>query len=181
MIQAFDLDGVLCVAPPKRGKRWGAMNGSERRAAKRADLEWYRSAAKLHSPSGAFHVISARKFEPDVFEATLQWLFQHFGEERILSINLLNGPRTVVNVIRFKSRVLEGIGATVFTEDNRAILAGIRRACPEVALREFHEGWEGPLPFLEAPARPSCPSEGQLLPDGSEAAKTAFQAPAKRL
>jgi hypothetical protein len=44
MIVSYDMDGVLALNPPPNIKKWGHMNGDERRARKEFLYDWYNSA-----------------------------------------------------------------------------------------------------------------------------------------
>jgi hypothetical protein len=125
MIVSYDMDGVLALNPPPNIKKWGHMNGAERRARKEFLYDWYSSAEPLYKPTeDKFHVISARKKDQRTCEITMNWLNKYFPG-RIISLSLLNVPRTVNNVVKFKNDAINSIGAVEHTEDNKKVLKGI--------------------------------------------------------
>jgi hypothetical protein len=127
MIVSYDMDGVLALNPPPNIKKWGHMNGAERRARKEFLYDWYNSAEPLYKPTeDKFHVISARKKDQRTWEITMNWLNKYFPE-RVISLSLLNVPRTVNNVVKFKNDAINSIGAIEHTEDNKKVLRGISK------------------------------------------------------
>lgn len=126
---AFDLDGVLAAKPPERGKKWGKMNGDERQKWRDFLLRWYSQASVLIRPKKEnFIVITARKNNPEVIEATNAWFKESFGF--IPTIFFLDGARTTENVIKFKAKILEENGINLYFEDNLAILKGLKKLLP---------------------------------------------------
>jgi len=127
MIVSYDMDGVLALNPPPNIKKWGHMNGAERRARKEFLYDWYSSAELLYKPTeDKFHVISARKKDQRTWEITMNWLNKYFPG-RVISLSLLNVPRTVNNVVKFKNDAINSIGAIEHTEDNKKVLRGISK------------------------------------------------------
>jgi hypothetical protein len=127
MIVSYDMDGVLALNPPPNIKKWGHMNGDERRARKEFLYDWYSSAELLYKPTeDKFHVISARKKDQRTWEITMNWLNKYFPG-RVISLSLLNVPRTVNNVVKFKNDAINSIGAVEHTEDNKKVLRGISK------------------------------------------------------
>ncbi len=127
MIVSYDMDGVLALNPPPNIKKWGHMNGDERRARKEFLYDWYSSAELLYKPTeDKFHVISARKKDQRTWEITMNWLNKYFPG-RVISLSLLNVPRTVNNVVKFKNDAINSIGAIEHTEDNKKVLRGISK------------------------------------------------------
>jgi hypothetical protein len=127
MIVSYDMDGVLALNPPPNIKKWGHMNGAERRARKEFLYDWYSSAELLYKPTeDKFHVISARKKDQRTWEITMNWLNTYFPG-RVISLSLLNVPRTVNNVVKFKNDAINSIGAIEHTEDNKKVLRGISK------------------------------------------------------
>lgn len=127
MIVSYDMDGVLALNPPPNIKKWGHMNGDERRARKEFLYDWYSSAELLYKPTeDKFHVISARKKDQRTWEITINWLNKYFPG-RVISLSLLNVPRTVNNVVKFKNDAINSIGAIEHTEDNKKVLRGISK------------------------------------------------------
>jgi len=127
MIVSYDMDGVLALNPPPNIKKWGHMNGAERRARKEFLYDWYSSAELLYKPTeDKFHVISARKKDQRTWEITMNWLNKYFPG-RVISLSLLNVPRTVNNVVKFKNDAINSIGAVEHTEDNKKVLRGISK------------------------------------------------------
>jgi len=145
-VVAFDMDGVLAVKPVLTGPAWGKLNGEQRKARKQTLLEHYMAAAPLLRPSGQFHVITARKSEVEVVEVTLSWLKRHYPDQ-VTQVHFLSEARTIVNVVSFKKRVLDKIGANEFTEDNRAVLRGLAAAGTSAHLWFWKEGMAEPVEF----------------------------------
>jgi predicted RNA binding protein with dsRBD fold (UPF0201 family) len=56
----------------------------------------------------------------------MNWLNKYFPG-RVISLSLLNVPRTVNNVVKFKNDVINSIGAIEHTEDNKKVLKGISK------------------------------------------------------
>jgi hypothetical protein len=139
MIIAYDLDGVLCVKPEASPKKWGMMKKAERDERKRSLLEHYSKADRLLNPDCRFHVITARKNDELTRSATEMWLKHHFGD-RIISVSMLNESRTVENVVKHKSDAIRMLGVEEFTEDNKAVLKGIRKLNPTIRLYFWEQG-----------------------------------------
>lgn len=132
---AYDLDGVLAEVPPASlfTKKWGRMNGEERRTRGEQLLAHYSRARLLHRPvEERFVVVSARKNAEDVATTTSTWLAFQGVEPH--GLYLLDRARTLRNVIDFKVSVLRQVGAVEFTEDNRQVLAGVARLLPGLKL-----------------------------------------------
>lgn len=134
MIVSYDMDGVLALNPPPNIKKWGHMNGAERKARKEFLYDWYNSAELLYKPTeDKFHVISARKKEQRTWEITMNWLNKYFPG-RVISLSLLNVPRTVNNVVKFKNDAINSVGAVEHTEDNKKVLRGISKINKNIKL-----------------------------------------------
>ncbi|NBP55469.1 hypothetical protein EBU71_02815 [bacterium] len=134
MIVSYDMDGVLALNPPPNIKKWGHMNGAERKARKEFLYDWYNSAEPLYKPTeDKFHVISARKKDQRTWEITMNWLNKYFPG-RVLSLSLLNVPRTVNNVVKFKNDAINSVGAVEHTEDNKKVLKGILKINKNIKL-----------------------------------------------
>lgn len=134
MIVSYDMDGVLALNPPPNIKKWGHMNGAERKARKEFLYDWYNSAELLYKPTeDKFHVISARKKDQRTWEITMNWLNKYFPG-RVISLSLLNVPRTVNNVVKFKNDAINSIGAVEHTEDNKKVLRGISKINKNIKL-----------------------------------------------
>jgi hypothetical protein len=148
MIVSYDIDGVLAAQPPPNEKKWGHMNGEERRARKEFLYDWYSNAERLLLPKeDKFYAISARKREPRVFNITKDWLNKYYSE-RVLSFHLLGDPRTVENVVRFKSQTVLDLEVQRHYEDNKKVLRGMRKLLPsEIELYFWENGMEQPVPF----------------------------------
>ena len=129
-MKAYDLDGVIAEKPPKAAKRWGRMNGAERRARKESLLAWYRSAGCLRTITSEDVVITARKAEPMIISATREWFYRTHGF--CPTIEFLDRSRTIKNVVEFKAAMLEKHGVTEFYEDNKVVLRGIHKLSPTV-------------------------------------------------
>lgn len=145
---AYDLDGVLAVKPTLTGPAWGKLNGEQRKARKQTLLEHYMAAAPLLRPEGRFYVITARKSDTDVVEVTLSWLKRHYPDQ-VIHVHFLSEARTIANVVSFKKRVLDSLGASEFTEDNRAVLRGLAAAGTTARLWFWKEGMTEPVVFGE--------------------------------
>ena len=126
MILGYDFDGVLAEGPPPNVKKWGLMNGAERNARKVSVLEHYRNAKQLFKPSGQFHVITARKGEPEIIQVSKQWLIDKLPGQ-VLGVHFLKGSRTVENAGIFKYSVIKEQNITHFYEDNIKVLKVIRK------------------------------------------------------
>lgn len=124
---AYDLDGVLAVAPAPNVKKWGLMKGPERVARVAALEEHYRTVTRILNPQERFSVISARK--ESTRAVTEDWLRQQYGE-RVIKVWLLSVARSVENVVEFKSGILNNFGFQKFTEDNLPVLRAIARRTP---------------------------------------------------
>jgi hypothetical protein len=148
MIVSYDIDGVLAAQPPASEKRWGKMNGDERKERKSFLNDWYRNAEWLLIPlEEKFHTISARKLEPAIYNITEKWLSDRYGE-RVLSINMLRENRTVENVVKFKSNVILELGIERHYEDNKKVLRGMRKLLPSsVELYFWEKGMTIPVSF----------------------------------
>lgn len=134
MIVSYDMDGVLALNPPPNIKKWGHMNGIERKVRKEFLWDWYNSAELLYKPTeNKFHVISARKKDQRTWEITMNWLNKYFPG-RVISLSLLNVPRTVNNVVKFKNDAINSIGAVEHTEDNKKVLKGILKVNKNIKL-----------------------------------------------
>lgn len=134
MIVSYDMDGVLALNPPPNIKKWGHMNGAERKARKEFLYDWYNSAELLYKPTeDKFHVISARKKDQRTWEITMNWLNKYFPG-RVISLSLLNVPRTVNNVVKFKNDSINSVGAVEHTEDNKKVLRGISKINKNIKL-----------------------------------------------
>ena len=134
MIVSYDMDGVLALNPPPNIKKWGHMNGAERKARKEFLYDWYNSAELLYKPTeDKFHVISARKKDQRTWEITMNWLNKYLPG-RVISLSLLNVPRTVNNVVKFKNDAINSVGAVEHTEDNKKVLRGISKINKNIKL-----------------------------------------------
>lgn len=143
---AYDLDGVLAQSPPSSPKKWGHMKGDERRMRKLELLHWYSKAAILFNPPEQFfYIVTARKADSIIRDVTYLWLKQNFPG-RIKGVHHLKVSRSLENVIKFKTEILIQIKATEFTEDNVAVVAGVRKALPAVYTWLFKDGKKLPDP-----------------------------------
>lgn len=129
---AYDLDGVLAEKPPASEKKWGKMRGEERVARKRYLVDHYRHAKRILCPMGGGSiVISARKEEPEVRQATLAWFLENYGTT--YKLYLLSNSRSVENVIAFKTDVLKrNPQVKYYYEDNKKILTGLKKNLPHI-------------------------------------------------
>ena len=137
---AYDLDGVLAVQPPKREKTWGKMKGPERKAHLEWLVRWYKDAPPIHKPrEAAFLVITARKDNPEVRQATEDWLRRTFPS-RVYKLFMLQESRSIKNVLRFKSRILMEHNIEDYVEDNREVVKGLRPLVPWCRIWHFKNG-----------------------------------------
>lgn len=148
MIVSYDIDGVLAEQPPPNSKKWGRMNGSERRERKDFLYDWYANAGKLIEPiEPKFYAISARKREPRIYEITKDWLNKYYGD-KIISFHLLGVSRSVANVVKFKSDTVLELGVSRHYEDNKKVLRGMRKVLPpEIELYFWERGMNLPILF----------------------------------
>jgi hypothetical protein len=144
----YDIDGVLTSKPLPSVKKWGKMNGVERRAHKLGLLKQYKAAEPLLIPNEPFIAISARKDEPTVRAITTDWLIERYGD-LVLKVFLLPTSRSIENVVNFKNAVIVGNNITVFTEDNKKVLKGLAQASCPASLYFWEEGMDLPIPFPE--------------------------------
>jgi hypothetical protein len=145
---SYDIDGVLATQPPANEKKWGHMDGTERRARKEFLYDWYANAEKLIEPAETeFFAISARKREPRIHTITKDWLNKYYGT-RVLAFYLLGTSRTVENVVKFKSETVLELGVQRHYEDNKKVLRGMRKILPpEVELYFWEKGMAEPIIF----------------------------------
>lgn len=150
MIVSYDIDGVLAEQPPANEKKWGHMNGAERKARKEFLYDWYDNAEKLIEPAeDQFYAISARKRQPRIHTITKDWLHKYYGD-RIISFHLLGEPRTVENVVRYKTETVLSLGVQRHYEDNKKVLRGMRKLLPpEIELYFWEKGMGLPIPFIK--------------------------------
>lgn len=150
MIVSYDIDGVLAEQPPPNAKKWGHMNGEERRARKEFLHDWYTNAGKLIIPKEAtFHTISARKREPRIYNITKAWMDANYPDQ-VLSITLLDNTRTVENVVKYKAQTVLDLGVQRHYEDNKKVLRGMRKILPpEVELYFWEKGMTEPVLFVK--------------------------------
>ena len=152
MTVAYDLDGVLCEAPPANHKPWRKMKGPERAAHQDMLKDWYGKAKGLYWPTErAFHVITARSEANRAI--TERWLARHFGGKNareVVELHMFSGARTIANVVEYKARVLKRIKATDYSEDNRDVVRALRRAVPECRVWHYKNG-QMLLDYREAP------------------------------
>jgi hypothetical protein len=135
----YDMDGVLAQGPNPSKKPWRFMSGVERAGYKNDLLYAYEKAHPLLIPKDpSFVVISARKDNADVRSVTDKWL-KRYGE-RVSGVYLLKVSRSLENVISFKSQIINELGLTDFTEDNPAVVKGLRTFCPKTRIWLYKEG-----------------------------------------
>lgn len=125
--KAFDLDGVLADKPPFSEKKWGRMNGAERKARKQYLLYFYANAKPLIKWDGESVVITSRKMEAS--NITVEWFLKYYN--KIPKIYFLNESRNIENVVEFKAEYLKLHKITDFYEDNKKVLAGLKKVYPE--------------------------------------------------
>lgn len=134
---AYDFDGVLAEAPPHPAKKWGYMNGGERRVHRAMLLEHYASARALIAPeTRTFAVITARsRWAQNVSEA---WLARYYPAR--WELFMLDEARTIRNVVAFKAKCLRELAATDFAEDNVTVVRALRRAVPHCRVWLYRNG-----------------------------------------
>jgi hypothetical protein len=129
MINGYDLDGVLAVAPPLATKPWNRMNAAERASRREFLVIWYKCAKPLITPSDMkFVVITARKDVPEVRRATERWLKKYFPKQTI-RLYMLKEARTMVNNVNFKAEVIRREKLLTFVEDNIQVVRELRKRC----------------------------------------------------
>ena len=148
MIVSYDIDGVLAAQPPANDKKWGHMNGAERKARQKFLYNWYMAAERLLEPTETtFFAISARKNNPLVYDITKNWLEKHYSN-RVKRCFLLDTSRTVENVVKFKSQIVLSNNIQRHYEDNKTVLKGMRKLLPpEIELYFWERGMAEPVPF----------------------------------
>ena len=142
----YDIDGVLASKPTPSDKKWGRMNGAERKAHKENLLHQYDNAKALLIPTEPFYAISARKDEPLVRGITTHWLKERYGD-LVLGVALLPMSRSIENVVKFKNAAIENYQITRFTEDNKKILKGLHENACFAELYFWEEGMSAPVAF----------------------------------
>jgi hypothetical protein len=149
MIVSYDIDGVLADKPPASNLKWGKMNGEQRQERKKFLVDWYINATPLIQPKEEkFYAISARKLEPNVFDATEKWLNTHYTN-RVIDFFLLRESRTVENAARFKASIVCELGIMRHYEDNKKVLKEMRKHIPNnVELFFWEVGMEDPIPYI---------------------------------
>lgn len=136
----YDFDGVLAEGPPLASKSWMRMNGPERAARKLFLLDWYRSAQQLFvPPENDFLVITARKDEPLIRAASMEWLVRHLRGKRTL-LFMLQESRSIEAAVRFKAGVIQQYALEEFTEDNKKVVTLLRKECPKTKIWLYHKG-----------------------------------------
>lgn len=139
-IVAYDFDGVLAVGPANSARPWRFMDGPARAARRDALVAHYAQAARLLlAQETRFYVISARKEGPAVRAASEAWLSRHYAG-RWQGLFLLKEGRTLENVVRYKGAALAQLNASDFTEDNRAVVKGLRAAKLKTRIWLYAEG-----------------------------------------
>lgn len=124
---AWDFDGVLCVAPTPPEKKYIKMNGEERIKYRENLINHYLNAAPLFVPEEEeFIIITARKNREDVQQASRLWLEKNLPGKKY-QIFFLASPKTYQNVIKFKAEVLNTHNVSNFYEDNRTVLKGLKK------------------------------------------------------
>jgi hypothetical protein len=146
---SYDIDGVLADKPPPSDQKWGKMNGEQRRERKNFLVDWYKNATPLIQPKeDKFYAISARKLEPNVCDATEQWLNVHYPN-RVLDFFLLNESRTVENAAKFKAGIVRELGIERHYEDNKKVLRAMKKLIPsDVELFFWESGMGDPVPYI---------------------------------
>ena len=147
MIVSYDIDGVLAEGPPPSEKKWGRMNGEERKDRKKFLVEWYRNAKPLLVPKEPFFfAVSARKFEGEVYAATKKWL-DHYYPNRVVEIYLMEGSRSVVNAATFKANIMIKENVQIHYEDNKPVLKIMKQLAPDVQYYFWKKGMEEPTEY----------------------------------
>tara|TARA_R110000823_G_scaffold214671_1_gene344465 strand:- start:769 stop:1215 length:447 start_codon:yes stop_codon:yes gene_type:complete len=145
MIVSYDIDGVLAKQPPPSIKKWGRMNGVERRKRKEFLNYWYLNADKLIEPKEkTFYAISARRNEKEIIKITNFWLKKNYPE-RVVNFYLLSNSRSLENVIEFKTNVIKHLQVNRHYEDNKKVLKGLKKSLPNVELYFWELGMTEPI------------------------------------
>jgi hypothetical protein len=148
MIVSYDIDGVLAKQPPQSLKKWGKMNGDERKKRKEFLNYWYLNASKLIEPKEPiFYAISARKNDEKVLKITNYWLKKNYPN-RVISFFLLSKSRSLENVIEFKSNVIKHLKVDRHYEDNKKVLKGLKKSLPEVEFYFWEIGMNEPILYI---------------------------------
>lgn len=136
----YDFDGVLAVQPPDVWPAWKNMKGEQRAQKKAWLVTWYKDAPQLFWPQEkSFIVVTARKFVPEVEEASRAWLLAKFPDKNI-HLCMLKESRSIENVVKFKSGIIEEFGLTDYTEDNRVVVNALRQVCHKTRIWHFKKG-----------------------------------------
>jgi hypothetical protein len=144
----YDLDGVLCAAPPPSPKSYFKMSGPERKAWLTTRLSYYVNGKVLFTPpEDRFVAITARKFTPENLKIVREWEVSHLpGKD--MAVVMFNGThKTYETVIAFKVRTIQDYGVEQYTEDNLTVLKGIHKALPDLKLYYFDGTSPIPYPF----------------------------------
>lgn len=140
----YDIDGVLAAQPPAPTKKWGQMNGDERKARQQQLIEWYLTAQPLYDPPNPGIAISARKHTELIAEITTAWLAAH--RPQITDFYLLQGTRTLDNVATYKANIINTRHITHYVEDNKQILRRLSRLTT-ANLYHWELGMTDPTPY----------------------------------
>ena len=145
-MKSFDIDGVLAKSPISAKKKWSQMNGIERRNRKAFLLTWYQYAPPLFSINEPIIAISARKNTPEITSITRQWLNKYYPN--VVNFYLLNESRSIKNVVKFKSDIINKLNIEAHYEDNKKVLSGISKNInSNVKLFFWEQGMSDPIQF----------------------------------
>ena len=142
----YDIDGVLAEQPPASTKKWGRMNGEERKERQNYLLRWYLTAEPLYNPPHNATAISARKHTPEIQEITNAWLATH--RPQITHFYLLTGTRTLDNVATYKANIIKQQNITHYVEDNKQILKRLAKLLDNTTLYHWEKGMQEPQPYV---------------------------------
>lgn len=160
-VWAYDLDGVLCEAPPE-GKEWRDMSGIEREAWLAGLLRHYERAKPLRTaaemPEGFIVIADRRGDRERVMKATEEWARRHFGG-KCATVHFGNGERTFKEQSEWRAGILREAGATRYEDDSEAMVKRLKPLCPLVDLIHVagvRAAPEAPEPEPEAEPMVAC-------------------------
>lgn len=124
---AFDLDGVIAVAPVPSHVKWKNLDGKHRAKRRARLLRHYRTAKLLFCPKRPhIEIITARKLEFQIVDATRDWLGRNLRRKKF-TLHMLDRSRTLRHVSEFKAEIIMEKGIDVFVEDNLSVLRQVNR------------------------------------------------------
>jgi len=125
MLIGYDLDGVLCDKPPKRGKPYSRQKKAEREAYAAELLRHYTTAAVRFVPQGRFVIVSGRSAR---YRSEIEAWVRRNGLSHCEGIYLNPKTRTRRNMVEHKINICRQLDVGLFYEDDPAIARQIERA-----------------------------------------------------